>query len=204
MNFKNKSILAISLLSLFFLRCPENEDDLVMFHLYQTLHKEIEQAVRGTDIDPAYLAALISLESNPPGNKKSARFEPHVYTKLIALQRNGDSYGSLNRRSVLGKSDGEIRALATSYGLTQIMGFHCLDLGCSPTDLKGSYHLQWAVAWMQNSYGKQAARKDWNACFRMHNTGHPRGSTSRKDYVEKGLIRMNYYNKWMKNKGQLF
>ena len=192
------------MITFFFIRCPENEEDAVMFHIYHSLNEEITLAVKGTDIDPAYLAALISLESHPPGNKKSKRFEENVYKRLLELKNDGRSFGRISRSAILNRSDNEIRDLATSFGLTQIMGFHCLDLGCSPDDLKGNYHLQWAAAWMQKNYGKKAKQEDWPSCFRIHNTGHPRGETFRKDYVERGLARMAYYKKWIRKKGSIF
>jgi hypothetical protein len=175
-----------------------------MFHLYHRWHEEINRTVLGTDIDPAYLAALISLESSPPGNKRSERFEPVVYERLTELKVLGRPFGGIPREFVLHKSDKALRELSTSYGLTQIMGFHCRELGCSIQDLRSEYHLQWAVAYMQSNYGRQAKKQDWQACFRIHNTGHPQGTTSRKDYVERGLIRMKYYKDWIAKRGSIF
>jgi hypothetical protein len=37
----------------------------------------------------------------------------------------------------------------------------------------------------------------------MHNTGNPFGKTHNKDYVEKGLKRMEHYRKWIRLKGNL-
>ncbi|MDH5656559.1 MAG: N-acetylmuramidase family protein [Spirochaetia bacterium] len=196
---------AIIFLSFFFFTgCPENEEDAIMFHIYHSMHEEIKHAVQGTDLDPSYLAALISLESHPPGNRKSERFEKNIYERLVQLKQDGRKFGFIERSSLNGKSDRELREFATSYGLTQIMGFHCIELGCTPEDLKGKYHLQWAAAWMQKHYGRKAKQKNWPACFRIHNTGHPGGETYRKDYVERGLARMAYYNKWIRRKGNLF
>ncbi|MBE7440546.1 MAG: hypothetical protein HS115_18995 [Spirochaetales bacterium] len=188
------------LLLFLFLSCPENDDDAIMLHVYRLHHEAIARAVIGTDLTVPYLAALISLESHPPGNSDSARFEAKIYERLLRAQA-GEPYGQITARELSGHSDGELRELATSYGLTQIMGFHCLRLGCSIIDLKGPYHLEWASAWMQRMYGKHARKKDWTSCFRIHNTGRPNGKTHRADYVEKGLLRMAYYEKWMKHGG---
>jgi len=199
-----KLLFVLSLIFTLLLRCPENEEDVIMFHIYHSLNDEITLAVKGTDIDPAYLAALISLESHPPGNRKSQRFEQNIYDRLLELKNDGKNFGRIPRKTVMEKSDKELRDLATSFGLTQIMGFHCLDLGCNPEDLKGMYHLQWAAAWMQKNYGKKARERNWSSCFRIHNTGKSQGETHRRDYVERGLARMAYYKKWAEKKGNLF
>lgn len=167
-----------------------------MLHIYAQYHSEIERATTGTPIPPAYMAAIISLESHPPGNRHSERFEPWVYDRLKELKETGRAFGTVPRFRVQTISDSEVRQLATSYGLTQIMGYHCLDLGCSPDDLQSDFHLQWAVVYMMRHYGDRAKNKDWGSCFRIHNTGHAKGTTGRRDYVERGLIRMFYYERW--------
>ncbi len=186
------------------LGCPRNEDDAIMLHLYFKLEKEIARATRGTDIPPAYMAAIISLESHPPGNRDSERFEPYVYERLRELKENNRSFGKIKRETLLTMSDAQIRQLATSYGLTQVMGFHCLELGCSIADLQGPYHLQWSVEYMMRHYGPHARKRAWEACFRIHNTGRPSGQTTRKDYAEVGQARMRYYDYWVQNRGNIF
>ncbi len=183
--------------------CPKNSEDALMLQLYLQLHEEIERAAYGTDISPAYLAALISLESWPPGNRESERFEPKVYENLLDLKHGGEAWGGLRRERIRRISDEELRRFATSYGLTQIMGYHCLSLGCTIEELKGEYHLQWAAAFMQFTYGRRAKRRDWTSCFRIHNTGRPNGRPHRDDYVERGLVRMQYYEEWIRKKGQM-
>lgn len=173
-----------------------------MLQIYREYHLDIERATVGTQIDPGYMAAIISLESHPPGNRRSERFEAWVYERLIDLKLNGRAFGTIPRNRIDTMSDSELKRMATSYGLTQIMGYHCLDLGCSVDDLRGEYHLQWAVVYMMRHYGDRAKNKDWTACFRIHNTGHPRGTTGRKDYVERGLARMFYYSRWRERRGQ--
>lgn len=191
------------LLGIFLVACPQNDDDALMLHLYHSLNEEIDEAVEGTEIPPEYLAALISLESHPAGNRDSRRFEPGIYERLLELKYSGEPFGYIPRRKVENLNDEKLRELATSYGLTQIMGYHCLELGCSIEDLKGEFHLLWAVAYIRDHYGKQVKQKDWDACFRIHNTGRADGTTARKDYVEKGLRRMEYYRKWMDKEGSL-
>lgn len=193
----------ILLLSLLLVGCLRNEDDAIMFHIYHRLHSEIETAVDGTEIPASFLAALISLESHPPGNRNSRRFEPKVYQRLLEMKNHGRSFSRLPVEKIRVLSDAELRELATSYGLTQIMGYHCLDLGCSIEDLAGEYHLLWSVAYMRRHYLPQIVKKDWEACFRIHNTGRPEGTTHRSDYAERGLVRMRYYEEWERKKGNL-
>ena len=175
-----------------------------MLHLYHMLHPEIERAAAGTDLAPEYIAALISIESSPPGNRVSERFEPKVYQHLLELKRSGSEWGGLSRSAVARYNDEQLKELATSYGLVQIMGYHCIQLGCEVSELKGDYQLQWAAAYMQYHYAKQARRKDWNACFRIHNTGRPDGRPHRSDYVTRGLQRMQYYRDWIRKEGRIF
>ncbi len=173
--------------------CSLSYDSFLMYHIYHSLHPEIQAASEGNHIDPAFLAALISLESNPPGNRNSTRFEPVIYERLLSMKKDGKPFGRLPIRLISELSDEELKALSHSYGLVQIMGYHCISLGCTMEDLTGPDQLRWAAAYMQDHYGRHIKNKDWESCFRIHNTGHPSGETSRKDYVQRGLSRMKVY-----------
>ncbi len=176
-----------------------------MLHLYLSMEDRIWKASHGTNISEEYLAAVISLESSPPGNWNSTRFEPHVYKRFLATKnKQRPSFLGLSSQKISRYSDHELRSYSSSYGPTQIMGYHCIKLNCSIKELKGPYHLQWAVVWMQDQYGKYAAKNKWEACFRIHNTGRPHGKTYHDYYVGKGLRRMNYYKKWVQRKGRIF
>jgi hypothetical protein len=172
-----------------------------MYHIYHSLHDDIITATKDTNVDPAYLAALISLESNPPGNKNSNRFESSVQQRLLALRNEKKPFGKIPERAVSDLTDDEIKALSHSYGLVQIMGYHCIDLGCTIDDLTGENQLKWAVTYMQDHYRKQITMKDWESCFRIHNTGQSSGEPPRKDYVERGMMRMKLYSELMKTNG---
>lgn len=185
------------------LHCPRDEEDALMLHIYHSLHEEIERATRGTAISPAYLAAIITLESRPPGNRDSRRFEPNIYERLKQARAGIRPYGRMGPGLLGRMSDSHLREMATSHGLTQIMGYHCLDLGCDVRDLKSEHHLQWAVVWMHRRYRKYARAGKWEACFRIHNTGKPDGRTYHADYVQRGLRRMSYYQRWMDQRGKV-
>lgn len=181
-----------------------SKDQFIMYTLYTRYHTQITTVTRQSVFPESFLAALISLESDPTGNRNSSRFEPGVYERLIALKYSGKRFGGIKRSSIKNADDSLLVQYATSYGLTQIMGYHCIRLGCKTADLTGPDQLGWAVRYMELHYGNHARRKDWASCFRVHNTGHPRGETARKDYVEKGLLRMKIYDDLSRNDGSLF
>jgi len=191
------------LIFLFLISCFKDVDDAIMYHIYHSYHESIYYATSGTEIPPEYLAALISLESYPPGNWNSERFEPKVYERLLKLKKEGIPFGNIPREKILSLTDEELKKLSTSYGLTQIMGYHCLDLGCSIEDLKSKDHLLWSIEYIRKHYLKYIKTKQWENCFRIHNTGNPFGKTYNMDYVEKGILRMKYYKKWINFKGNL-
>lgn len=174
-----------------------------MYLIYHHYHQKIEFATKGTEIPPEYMGALISLESHPPGNWDSQRFEPKIYERLLRLKYNNEPFSYIPKEKVASLTEEELRQLATSYGPTQIMGYHCLELGCSIDDLKGENHLLWSIAFIRKHYLKCIVQKKWDVCFRIHNTGKPDGNPHNKDYVEKGLKRMAYYKKWMEFQGNL-
>ncbi|MFN3604066.1 MAG: hypothetical protein ACK4UJ_05085 [Leptonema sp. (in: bacteria)] len=194
----------IKFLLILFINCFENYDDAITYHIYNQYHPIIQIAVKGTEIPASYLAALISLESSPPGNWNSERFEPKVYERLQLLRDQGKNFGNIPQSKIKKLSDTEIYKLSKSYGLTQIMGYHCLDLGCSIDDLKSSDHLLWSISYIRKHYLKYIIEKKWEECFRLHNTGNPYGKTHNKDYVQKGIRRMKYYENWIKHNGNLF
>ena len=94
----------------------------------------IARACQDTPIPPEFIAGLIGVEAGKDRNgqfKESAtRFEAHVFAKLKAL-RNGSlkSYSRISRSQIKDASDEALEALATSYGLTQIMGWWTVHLG---------------------------------------------------------------------------
>ncbi len=191
-------------LSILFIACPESSEDVQMLEIYRNMNKEIWQASYGTMIPESYLASIISLETFPIGNRRSKRFEEHVYRSLLDLKYLGKNFAKIPQAKVKYLNDQELKLYATSYGLTQMMGFHCLKIGCKIDELMGPYQLQWAVVWMEKNYGHYARLGRFSECFRIHNTGRPTGRTHRHDYVERGLKRMNYYTKWIRRSGSLF
>ena len=96
-------------------------------------------------------------------------------------------------------SDDALRNLATSWGPFQLMGYKCFELGIKVSDIRGESSIDWSVKWISDSYGNYLKNERYADAFHIHNTGRPipksgRHLTYNKDYVEKGLDYMNYFN----------
>ena len=93
--------------------------------------------------------------------------------------------------------DEALRELATSWGLTQIMGYHMVGRTGTPRDLvEPRFHLRVAqelLAEFAERYELNLAR-DFAEMFRCWNTGQPYGVTTDPAYVENGQRRMEQYH----------
>jgi hypothetical protein len=171
-----------------------------------------------SSIPAAFFAALIANESG--GNPNATRFEPAVFTALaeVLLGRKA-AYGSLGAQDLsvwlVPKNlpdDGapvasgviilagikNLADLATSWGLTQIMGYEAI-----------AYHLIDGVAALVSPVSgmartaimlKDFARrnglsltKDFPELFDCWNTGRPHAPTADATYIPDGLARMALY-----------
>ena len=92
--------------------------------------------------------------------------------------------------------DEVLRELATSWGFTQIMGYHVLGRGRSVRDLVDpGCHYGLAVellAEFARDYHLDLGR-EFEPMFRCWNTGQPHGKTYDPAYVENGVRRMGLY-----------
>lgn len=92
--------------------------------------------------------------------------------------------------------DEALRELATSWGLTQIMGYHMVGRAGTPRDLfEPRLHFRVALellAQFAERYQLNLGR-DFSEMFRCWNTGQPYGETTDPNYVENGLRRMELY-----------
>jgi hypothetical protein len=166
---------------------------------------------------PEFLAALIANESG--GTQTAARFESAVYLKLTDLA-NGRvvNYNPAGIRQPINRADlltactpsvsmedsarfsnflSNIRFCATSWGLTQIMGWHCIELGIGfrlltepPDSLATTVTL---LQWFCTLY-KLGIVADCEKLFACWNTGEP-GTVATYDpnYVANGMARMAAY-----------
>ena len=92
--------------------------------------------------------------------------------------------------------DEALRELATSWGFTQIMGYHMVGRPGTTRDLlEPSFHYRVALSLLAQfaaTYQLDVAR-EFAEMFRCWNTGRPDGQTFDPEYVEKGLRRMELY-----------
>lgn len=164
----------------------------------------IAEACGTSSIPPSFLAALVANESG--GKEGARRFEPILFAKLKGV-RDGERRGEapLDLQHLVGADEEALSRLATSYGLTQIMGYHVLrDRAQSTRDsiitdplrlLDPRFNLQKArevLAGFCSSF-KLDPRTQFEQMFRCWNTGEPFGQTYDPHYVEKGLARMKLY-----------
>jgi hypothetical protein len=93
-------------------------------------------------------------------------------------------------------ADEALRELASSWGFTQIMGFHLIGRHGTVGDLlepRFHYHLaNQLLAEFAESYQLDLAR-EFEELFRCWNTGRPEGKTADPAYARNGLRRMELY-----------
>jgi len=184
----------------------------------------IAAACAMSSVPAAFLAALIANESG--GDPNAKRFESHVLLALweVLLGRK-TAYGSIGRAGLVQFVSGaslpvytapatlpadtyqRFDSLATSWGLTQVMGYHALDpqlfaverqiaegdlrdLKSSDNNLKVANHM---LAQFAHRYQLDLAT-DFPPLFACWNTGVPDpAKTFDPNYVPNGLARMKIY-----------
>lgn len=174
---------------------------------------DIAAAVESTIVPATFLAALVANETG--GNADATRFEPKVFSELAEVilgKRKAYSPPGiqhplvhaelLNYVEPAGVSDfadclERLSELATSRGLTQIMGWHSVEMGRAMPGprLLPSYYLQFSVellAYFASRYTLDQS-KNFPELLRCWNTGKPDGQTWDRNYVSNGLTRMEIY-----------
>jgi hypothetical protein len=169
-----------------------------------------------SSVPPAFLAALIAGESG--GNENAKRFEPRVLAALweVLLGRKA-AYGSISTRHLIqfvGNTPAipsvtpqslpadalqRLDSLATSWGLTQIMGYEVLDpllnagsvkdLQTPATELPTTLRM---MAQFAQRLGLDVT-KDFSEMFDCWNTGRPHAPTFDPQYIPNGIARMAIY-----------
>ena len=170
-----------------------------MARLHQSLGQAFARATAATRLPPAFLAALVANESG--GRSNASRFEQAVYGALqMVRQGRRPRYGGFIREQLQDKTPGELRALATSWGLTQIMGFNAAARGIAvgftgESLLDHETHLALAVQMLSEfaERFKLDLARDFAALFNTWNTGSPDGRTYDPEYVPRGLRRLELY-----------
>lgn len=155
----------------------------------------ITEACKYSSIPQEFLAALIANESG--GDPQAKRFEPGVYKHLSAVREGRESrYGNLTRAELLPLDDSGLRNLASSWGLTQVMGYHVARRpGGIEILLDPKTHLNFALGMLAEFAERFSlhATLEFEELFHCWNTGSPYKETYDPRYCERGLARMKIY-----------
>ncbi|MGH9406355.1 MAG: hypothetical protein ACRD3D_11040 [Terriglobia bacterium] len=99
-------------------------------------------------------------------------------------------------RALSDAQDHTLRRFATSWGFTQIMGYHVIRKAATIEILLDAHlHFRLAVE-ILNDFAKGfhlLPRRDFAPLFRCWNTGRPDGKTFDPEYVLKGMRRLELY-----------
>jgi hypothetical protein len=175
----------------------------------------IQSTVSGGPLPASFLAAMVANESG--GNENAKRFEPHVLSSLwqVLLGRTA-AYGSIGGQDLvkfvtdtagvpavaprLLPADAFQRfdSLATSWGLTQIMGYEAIAFQLVATVdalKKPETELPITVRMLKQFAQRNALdlAKDFSELFDCWNTGRPHAQTADPEYIPNGLGRMKLY-----------
>lgn len=171
---------------------------------------EIEDACAGSSVPEDFLGGFCGVEAGVDHaghiSETATRFEPGVFHHL-QLVRDGlaKSWSHITTADLAGSTDDALRNLATSYGLTQIMGWHMIhDLAGTIADLRDpEKHLHYAVELLNLTAGRYLRAKDFESVLRIWNSGTPTGRTYDPDYVHNALAVKAEYSKLITDNGQL-
>ncbi len=114
-----------------------------------------------------------------------------------------EPFSANHRDDIASLKDEALRELGTSWGLTQIMGYHMVGRGGTPRDLFRDdppgrlYHFRVALeilAEFADDYQLDLAH-EFEEMFRCWNTGAPYGETFDPSYVQNGIRRMEIYRR---------
>jgi hypothetical protein len=191
--------------------------------LMRKIHGELGSTffrlAESSSVPRAFLAALVAGESG--GRDDATRFEPGVFAKILLAAGGHKSFSDpslsrpLEQKEWLAQADKglgsrppgtsyffaglqEIEELATSYGYTQLMGWHALEWHAPVADfLNPALHFHYTLrllAFFTEKYQLDLAADYQAALLRCWNTGRPDGKTFDPQYVENGLRRMTLYD----------
>jgi transglycosylase-like protein with SLT domain len=174
-------------------------DERLMAFIARRWDAAIRAACRGTSLVPEFLAALIANESG--GRADACRYEPIVYGALVKVQQGRKPrFGGFIREQLADKTPGELRALATSWGLTQIMGYNAaakgVRVGFTGEEARAPETNLALAAEMLTDFARRFhldPARDFPALLHTWNTGSPDGRTFDPEYVPRALQRMEIY-----------
>jgi hypothetical protein len=169
-----------------------------------------------SSVPEAFLAAMIANESG--GNNNAKRFEPGVLSSLwqVLLGRKA-AYGSIGRAdlvrfvadlaapaltvppTITNAAFQNLDSLATSWGVTQIMGYHCLEEHVPfdrPEDLSDPAEALKSTVWLLGKFSSQFSldlSTDFSDMLHCWNAGAPNHPTYDPNYVPNAMRRMDIY-----------
>jgi hypothetical protein len=189
----------------------------LMRKIYQSLGTTLKAAAAQSSVPESFLAAVVANES--AGNPQASRFEPAVFEALcLVLLGKKSSYAPAGIHHPLGIQElipyidpgsqgggpsgnflamlGRLRDLATSWGLTQLMGWHAVEFSRTlPMLQQPRSNLDFAnflLSYFASRYGLDVT-KDFGDLLTCWNTGSPTGNTFDPQYVPNGLARQAAY-----------
>ena len=153
--------------------------------------EEIEEICQAQKIPSEYFKALAILECSAEKPPKS-RYEPKVYERLREVKEGKKpAYGSLKHAQLKDLSPEQLKDMATSWGVFQLMGYHAYGLDIAPRDLEGAEGIRLSIIWIEKAYGQYIRKGDFANAFHIHNTGKPivngEYETYSADYIPRGL-----------------
>jgi hypothetical protein len=165
--------------------------------IFSQLGPRITDVCENSYVPTAYLAGLISVE-DASLDESATRFEPRVFIDLQNIRDGQPSKRKWVKQSdILDASDSALENLATSFGLTQIMGFHVIktfNKTITIDDLRDpKQHLKLAIHLIKKEAGKELKMGAFEKALRIHNTGNPDGETHDDNYVDNALGVMQEY-----------
>ena len=163
--------------------------------------EQVLEISKEMDLPYSYLMALAVLECS--GEKPAGqRFERHVFNELMKVkQGKRKKYEMASRDKLESLDEEEIRALATSWGPFQLMGYKVFELDISIEELSNDddacYH---GARWIKKQYGSYLKKSKWKDSFHIHNTGKRfplggRPKTHDPYYLADGLRYMQFFAK---------
>ncbi len=197
---------------------PNDPERVLMARILEKLGGPLRAAVATSSVPEAFLAALVANES--AGDPNAQRFEPSTFVSLArVLLGKKAAFSPAGIKHPLGGQDllpiidpaafggpvvlggfvaqlKTLESLATSWGWTQIMGWHVIEFSKPLSTLTDrALHLKFAVVLLTqfaNTYELDLG-SEFEPLLRCWNTGRPDGETTDPNYVQNGLRRMHLY-----------
>lgn len=193
------------------------QESLLMRNIGMRYGVLIAAACKMTDIRESFVAALVANESG--GDSMAKRFEHGVLNSLwdvlMGRKANYGSIGAVNLYAYLTPEDGgsadetmqdslrKLDGLATSWGLTQIMGYEILDqqltgqMGLHPNIMQSpQVSVRYTVSMLSQISRAKGLKlfANFSELFDCWNTGRPHAPTADPNYIPNGLARMDIYD----------